>query len=515
MDGKLRLAPRTFPARIADLGFSADLPLDWTAHQLPEEVPDLADLRAFVPLAVVTAPHAAMVFAFAARPAYADGSLLDWTRYLLEHGGLAPRTIAADTVADVPTVVGEATQASEMGPMVVRFAFLEDGGRLVNITLSAPELLADTVRSGWFAMLRSFRLAAPKGSRFVSTAEPAPVPAAAAGAAEPAAAPAPARPSKTTFADFALAADSESLQPEQHMNQNLRARGAGLVPRVLEVDDERRAATVAAGALMAKFALPFGWHVIDDGRRTLVFEPSGKVQIHLHRLPREGRDDTVILDDLEAQARKDYPVPEFVRAGYGRILALGVRNIADGDQPLEQYHMLLDLGEPDVVLRARVTATPDEAGDACSLAELILDSCVFFTAAMPASEAGPEATRRPASAPAAPPAADHGPEWWRRARDLEAAGEVAAAETLIRDSVQHIGCAASIAELHRLGMHRMLAAGDRAAAAAAFRRASDAIGSYASMATSGGEGAALSLERDRFRDQLRAEFGDDPGTVSA
>jgi hypothetical protein len=516
MDTKLPLAPHTFPGRIADLGFTADLPKDWISHPLPEEAPDFSNPTQFVPLAVVTAPHAAMVFAFAARPAYEDGTLHDWALYMLANGGLAPRAISSDTVAGVPAVVGEATQESELGTMVVRFAFLEDGGRFLNLTLSAPELIADTVRSGWFAMLRSFHLSAPKGSRFVSTAEPARTAVAAAPAKV--APPAPARAPKTTFAEFALAADARSLDPEQPMNQNLRSRGVGLVPNVVRVDAEARAATVAAGSLVAKFAVPFGWHVIDDGRRVLVFEPAGKVQVHLHRLAREGRDDAAVLDDIEAQTRKDHPAPEFVRAGLGRILALCVRNIADGDQPLEQYHMLIDPGEADVVVRARVTATPEESENACNLAELILESCEFFavagaSAVEPAAESDPAlaATASPSSSAAAP----EGPAFWRRARDLEAAGDHEAAEALIRDSVPHIGCAASIAELHRLGMHRMLAAGDRAAAAAAFRRASDAIGNYASMATSGGEGAALSLERDEFLERLRAEFGGDPEEASA
>jgi hypothetical protein len=53
-------------------------------------------------------------------------------------------------------------------------------------------------------------------------------------------------------------------------------------------------------------------------------------------------------------------------------------------------------------------------------------------------------------------------------------------------------------------------AGDEARAIAAFRLAVDWMGSYASSATSGGEGAALSYERDRFREALIREFGYDP-----
>jgi len=166
MNPALSYAARAFPSRIADLGFTAQLPADWIAHELPQEDVDFANPTFLVPLAIVTAPHAAIVFAFAARPAYDDGTLHDWAAYLLNHNQLKPRAIGSHQVAGVPAVVGEATQESELGLMVVRFAFLEDGGRLINITFSAPELLADAVRDAWFEILKSFKLETPKGSRF-------------------------------------------------------------------------------------------------------------------------------------------------------------------------------------------------------------------------------------------------------------------------------------------------------------------------------------------------------------
>jgi hypothetical protein len=166
MNPNLKFAPRTFPARIADLGFTAQFPADWISHQLPQEDPDFSNPTNLVPFAIVSAPHAAIVFGFAARPAYDDGTLSDWASYLLNHNQLKPRALGMDQTAGVPAVIGEATQDSELGPMVVRFAFLEDGGRLINLTFTAPELLADTVRDAWFALLQSFTLVTPKGSRF-------------------------------------------------------------------------------------------------------------------------------------------------------------------------------------------------------------------------------------------------------------------------------------------------------------------------------------------------------------
>lgn len=155
---------RSFPSRIADLGFSADLPADWISHDLPAEEPDFSNPAFCFPLAVVTAPHAAVVFAAAARPAYENGALSDWAGYLLGENGLTPRAIGAGLAGTLPAICGEAVQDSDLGPMVVRFAFLEDGGRLVNLSFSAPEMLDSAVRDVWFRALASFTLETPRGA---------------------------------------------------------------------------------------------------------------------------------------------------------------------------------------------------------------------------------------------------------------------------------------------------------------------------------------------------------------
>ena len=161
---KLELATRTFPPRIADLGFSVALPRDWIHHTLPEEDADFDDPTKLVALAVVTAPHAAIVLAVAARPAYADGTLSDWGRYLLEHDSASARAMGEGQLGTMPAFIAEATKDSEVGTLVLRTAFVEDGSRLVNVSLTAPELLADAVYPVWQAALESFALATPRGA---------------------------------------------------------------------------------------------------------------------------------------------------------------------------------------------------------------------------------------------------------------------------------------------------------------------------------------------------------------
>lgn len=155
--------PRTFESRIADLGFTLPLPPDWISHPLPEEQPDFSNPTFMVPLAAVTATHSALILAIAARPAYEDGTLNDWALYLLQHHGLKPLALGAGTLGGLEALVGEAEQPSELGPMRLRFAFVEDGGRLINLSFTAPEMLADSVGELWASILSDFRLTTPRG----------------------------------------------------------------------------------------------------------------------------------------------------------------------------------------------------------------------------------------------------------------------------------------------------------------------------------------------------------------
>ena len=77
-------------------------------------------------------------------------------------------------------------------------------------------------------------------------------------------------------------------------------------------------------------------------------------------------------------------------------------------------------------------------------------------------------------------------------------------------AINHIGVAGSIAEIYAERMRVFQRAGNETRAMAAFKLAVDWMDNYASWATSGGEGAALSYERDQFRKALALEFGYDP-----
>jgi hypothetical protein len=108
------------------------------------------------------------------------------------------------------------------------------------------------------------------------------------------------------------------------------------------------------------------------------------------------------------------------------------------------------------------------------------------------------------------------PEPARRSVTLRSAEAIEASDTQdemeerLLNEIPHIGAAASIAELYAQRMRTFQAEGNEARAIAAFKLAIQWMATYAGWATSGGEGAALSYERDKFHAALVKEFGYDP-----
>ncbi len=100
--------------------------------------------------------------------------------------------------------------------------------------------------------------------------------------------------------------------------------------------------------------------------------------------------------------------------------------------------------------------------------------------------------------------------WARAAQSTDGPDRLEAVEEEMRRAIDHIGVAASIAEMYAQRMRAFQRAGNKPRAIAAFKLAVDWMGTYAGWATSGGEGAALSYERDRFHAALVREFGCDP-----
>jgi hypothetical protein len=93
--------------------------------------------------------------------------------------------------------------------------------------------------------------------------------------------------------------------------------------------------------------------------------------------------------------------------------------------------------------------------------------------------------------------------WQIQVDTLEKLGKIEEAEAVLLRSIDHLGVYSSVAYLWEKECARLAAAGDMDGAKAAAKRAADNLFQYAASATSGGEGAALSRERDQRMDGLK------------
>lgn len=468
---------RAFASRIADLGFALELPASWQLQDLPDETPDFDDGKRVFGLAAATAPYAALVFAAAARPAFDDGTVHDWALWLVQQHAVDVRAIGPSTLGELPAIVGQCAAASDIGEMLTHFAFAEDGQRLLYVSVTGPAAMAQHVWQVWSQVQRTFALETPRGSTTplmpqVQPQQPPPG-------------------SNTTVADigsYALEGGRATLLQDHPINRKLMEQGRGFVPRLLAADDAQGRAWVASMALRASLALPYGWHPLDDSRRLVLLHPDGSVQVSLETMTSPDGSVQPLLDRIEAAARADYPAPECLRLQSGAITGLAVRNIHDGQQPLQQLHLLMaapDAGVEHRYVRARVTTTPEQMSRAADLGEALLFGLQFDS-----TEARAE--------PMAQEEAQTQPEWALRAYALEAEGKLEEAEQAMLKGCNQLGVLFSIAHLYRDRLARLAAAGDAAGAAHARERAEHWAWAYAAGATSGGEGAALSRERDAF-----------------
>lgn len=108
------------------------------------------------------------------------------------------------------------------------------------------------------------------------------------------------------------------------------------------------------------------------------------------------------------------------------------------------------------------------------------------------------------------PAPMNSTAWAHAAQSTDGPDRLEVVEKEMLAAINHIGVAGSIAEVYAQRMRAFQRAGNEPRAIAAFKLAVDWMDNYAASATSGGEGAALSYERDQFRAALAREFGYDP-----
>lgn len=393
------LVPTEVAARVPGLGFRFLRPTDWVLVDLPAEKLDISNPYAFLPLGVSVARYGAVVFMAAARPAFDDGTLSQWLEHFARANHQDPGPVEREALRGRDAAACWGMQVNDGLVMRARLVFLEDGGHLIALSVMAPNELWASLAATLFSVLHSFELTTPAGAnvplcppgvtlpestfanvkvevRYPDAAKAESTPPA---PAEPAATAAPAPTSSSIYAANACADDAASLDPEASINANLRARGVGFVPRVLETDAQQRCATLAAAALRASLKVPFGWHVIDDSRRTLVFDAEGKIQVNLQRVATNGQSHDQMLAATTKELRREQPGIEAIRLMLGTVPCLGVRNLRVDGELVDQAYLLAPAPDDDV-LRVRVTASRETITRALDLTEALLHDVQWFAA---------------------------------------------------------------------------------------------------------------------------------------
>lgn len=390
----------------AELDFRVERPADWVDVPLPDENHDFADPLHMAPIAVLMAPWAAIVFAVAARPVFAEGTVAQWLEWSARQRGLDPGAMERQQLGPHPAVGCWGAQIEGDTVMRARIAMFEDGERIVVVSCMAPDALWTSVAATFAHMLKTFALAAPRGGRFALAPADRPlaensmtdggvprVPAApAAMPAEPTRGPLPlpgeeggnrdvaaTEPVPAQAIDLALATDQATFDPGHAINVRMRDSGAGLVPNVRHFDEQERWAGLAPASLRATMRVPFGWHVIDDGRRALVFDAMGNTQVSMQLLPRQHRTDDAILAEKVPELQREWPAMRHLRTAVLGMECLLVRDAMVDGEPIEQAYLLRP-APGDCVLQTRVTSTPAKFRAACDLAEVLLRDLEFADA---------------------------------------------------------------------------------------------------------------------------------------
>jgi hypothetical protein len=378
---------------VANLAFSILVPGDFHQVPLPEESQDFSNPTAMMPCGVFMAGYGAVLCTVAARPAFDDGCVMDWATYLVgQQEGFTVKKLMPERRWGTQVVEVEATQPSEAGEMTVHAIFFEDGGRLINIGRMAPTAIWPSVKDTLAAMIDSFALHHVEGpTRPLSNGLPLPpkaqfaplveVPAqAAAPAAVPAATPKPSDPETSApgragsglpdLSAYALD-DAGALDPNDDINARFRDAGAGLVPHMLHRDPAKKCALVGAGAIEALLPVPDGWHVVDDGRRTLLFDRGNKIQVNLNLFTIDNETPSTIFTTIVEGLSKEHPDVEHRAFTVDGMNAMQVRGLVIDGEAIQQAYLLKRLAE-NVALKIRITANEENLPRAADMTSELL-----------------------------------------------------------------------------------------------------------------------------------------------
>jgi hypothetical protein len=182
-----------------------------------------------------------------------------------------------------------------------------------------------------------------------------------------------------TFASLAMhSASNQSLDPDGKINKFLAGRGMGKVPAVVQIDEGQRCATLALTCFPAFVRVPFGWHVLEDQQRALVFDADGTTQVQLGlTLNGPGGPQAAIESTLE-QVRQKHPGVEHVTADLGGAQCVAFANLTEDGQTVDAAYLYAPIPTTSkVLLQARVVGDAAHMPRAMDLVQLLFATMTF------------------------------------------------------------------------------------------------------------------------------------------
>ena len=353
---------RLVTTNVTRFSFSLECPPEWTELDVPAETPNFEDPGAFMPQAVLVSPEGPILFSVAARPAFGDGSVYDWSQFLLKHHNLAFTQLMPGSLNGVHCIRAMATQASDAGPMQLAVVFFEDGGSIIHVTAMAPQQMWASVESMFNRMFDSFVFIKTQGATHPLIPGQKP----------------PIR--DTQFIHLALSDAASTLTDgDEKLNAYMRDNGIGLLPRVQKVNEKERYAMMACGSIMAAVPVPFGWHIFDDGKRALVFTADNAIQINLSVIPTGGMTVDQGMDQIVQGMLKEQPQVEHQRHIVESLPVLGFKKLNIKGEELTQVFIFRELPKREgFIFQVRVTSSEADMVRAVDLGGLIAQKSEFF-----------------------------------------------------------------------------------------------------------------------------------------
>lgn len=164
----LTLSRHTFPARLAELEFTMLVPDGFVLPEVPPQEVNFEDPAQSAALAICSSQIALALVTVAARPAYEDGTVLQWLRFLAAHYGIDLQHVQVhdgDDEGAPPRVTAFGTQVQDGQRLNLMLVAFEDDNRFVTAHAMCPTELWPSFGDVLSKAVESIRLTRPRGGK--------------------------------------------------------------------------------------------------------------------------------------------------------------------------------------------------------------------------------------------------------------------------------------------------------------------------------------------------------------